>query len=373
MESDAHAGMYRADRATDRPFCEVVEAWRETRAPGLAPGTRARYEQILRTYLVPEFGAKKVSSLTREVVKRYFARLDAGGTGPGTLRKVHTTMSAVLSEAVELEMIRVNPCSGALRGRTKLDTKEMLFLKREEVATLAEAITPHYRVLVYTAAYTGLRASELEGLRVRDLDLARGVLNVRQSLKGVEGSDVPKGERDFGALKSRKARRTVPLPRFLRLMLAEHLAGRMTDRDGLVFLGPNGAPIRHNLFYKRHFKPAVQGKPATARKLAVPSALPERLSAPLPRPTAHVRVDVRRPGRRAERDRRPRRPLGDLDDRELRPPVRRSARPDRRRARHCVGGRRPRRAAPPGRRVARPSLPVTSDGRGQAPMDPTQP
>jgi integrase len=278
MESDAHAGMYRADRATDRPFCEVVEAWRETRAPGLAPGTRARYEQILRTYLVPEFGAKKVSSLTREVVKRYFARLDAGGTGPGTLRKVHTTMSAVLSEAVELEMIRVNPCSGALRGRTKLDTKEMLFLKREEVATLAEAITPHYRVLVYTAAYTGLRASELEGLRVRDLDLARGVLNVRQSLKGVEGSDVPKGERDFGALKSRKARRTVPLPRFLRLMLAEHLAGRMTDRDGLVFLGPNGAPIRHNLFYKRHFKPAVQGKPATARKLAVPSALPERLS-----------------------------------------------------------------------------------------------
>ena len=120
MESDAHAGMYRADRATDRPLSEVVEAWRETRASGLAPGTRARYEQILRTCLVPEFGAKKVSSLTREVVKRYFARIDAGGTGPGTLRKVHMTMSAVLSEAVER---RSSPRAGAQRGRTKLDTR----------------------------------------------------------------------------------------------------------------------------------------------------------------------------------------------------------------------------------------------------------
>jgi hypothetical protein len=61
-------------------------------------------------------------------------------------------------------------------------------------------------------------------------------------------------------------------------MLAKHLAGRMADRDGLVFVGPNEAPIRHNLFYKRHFKLAVHGKPATARKPAAPGALPERLS-----------------------------------------------------------------------------------------------
>jgi integrase len=257
MESDALAGMFREDKPTDRPFSEVVEAWRETRSGGLAPGTRARYEQVLRTYLLPEFGNKKVSSLTREVVKRYFARLDNGGMKPGTLRKVHTTLSAVLSEAVELEIIKANPCAGALRGRRKLDHQEMLFLTAEEVDRLADAITRRYRTAIYTAAFTGLRASELWGLRVRDIDLVRGVLHVRQSLKSVEGGDVAKGNRQSADLKSRKARRTVPLPRFLRTLFAEHLAGRSGDRDALVFVGPSGAPVRHNLFYKRQFRPAA--------------------------------------------------------------------------------------------------------------------
>ena len=43
--------------------------------------------------------------------------------------------------------------------------EEMLFLTADEVRAVAEAIDPHYRVLVYTAAYTGLRAGELAGLQ----------------------------------------------------------------------------------------------------------------------------------------------------------------------------------------------------------------
>jgi len=247
MEAEAHSGMFREDRAADRPFSEAVDAWRETRASGLAPKSRARYEQILRTHVMPEFASKKVSTLTREVVKRYFARLEAAGMTPGTLRKVHTVLSAVLSEAVELEIIKANPAARALRGRAKLVEHEMIFLTSPEVVALADAITPHYRLLVLTAAYTGLRASELGGLRVRDVDFERGVLEVRQSLQVVEGQDAGERGPTIGALKSRKSRRTVPLPRFLRTLLAEHLASRSNDRDGLVFRTQTGAPIRHNL------------------------------------------------------------------------------------------------------------------------------
>ena len=32
------------------------------------------------------------------------------------------------------------------------------YLNADQVAALADTITPHYRVLIYTAAYTGLRA-----------------------------------------------------------------------------------------------------------------------------------------------------------------------------------------------------------------------
>ena len=41
----------------------------------------------------------------------------------------------------------------------------MLLLTTDEVRALAEKIDPHYRVLIYVAAYTGLRSGELLALR----------------------------------------------------------------------------------------------------------------------------------------------------------------------------------------------------------------
>jgi integrase len=38
------------------------------------------------------------------VVRRYFARLTREGKAPGTVRKVHTVLSAILSEAVPAEL-----------------------------------------------------------------------------------------------------------------------------------------------------------------------------------------------------------------------------------------------------------------------------
>jgi integrase len=41
-------------------------------------------------------------------------------------------------------------------------------------------------------------------------------------------------------------------------MLADHLRGRDGDRDALVFVTTTGQPMRHNLFYRRHFRPAAK-------------------------------------------------------------------------------------------------------------------
>lgn len=134
------------------------------------------------------------------------------------------------------------------------------FLTREEVDALAERIDPRYRTLIYTAAFTGLRASELYGLRVRDIGLKRSVLRVRQSFTLVDGSDRQDADPTFGDLKSPKSRRTVPLPQFLRAMFAQHLAALPggVGPDALVFTGSTDAPIRHGLFVRRYFSPAVE-------------------------------------------------------------------------------------------------------------------
>lgn len=260
-------------RRAERRFEEVAHAWRETWAD-LEPKTRAGYEAILGRHVLPRFGSAKVGAVSTEAVQRYVNEL-AAERAPNTVRRVYSVVRAVLRVAVERRYIAANPCDavklprkgarshGAGRGR-------MLFLSPPEVRALADAMPRPYRLPVYVAAYTGLRAGELWALRRRDADLLHGVLRGERALKEINSSaDSLDGDKGliFGPTKTH-ASRAVSLPPFLRAMLADHLASPSPggDRpDDLLFPSQTGRPVRHNLFYKRTFKPAVTG------------ALPDRL------------------------------------------------------------------------------------------------
>ncbi len=279
MDAEAHGAMFSQPTNAERVrlFKEVVGIWKETCWTGLAPSTTARYGQVVRNYLLPEFGNLPITEMTREVVRRYFAKLTREGKAPGTVRKVHTVLSAILSEAVELELLPANPCT-RMRGLPTVRSEEPLFLTADQVRTLAEAMPQHYRLLVYTAAYTGLRAGELAGLRRKDVDLLRGVVQVRQALKSVDGQDGSNGPL-FGGTKTGKAR-TVTLPRFLRAMLTEHLAltpGKGgpggAGSDALVFTSPEGGVLRHTLFMQRVWRPTIKGDKRRKTKAALPAEL----------------------------------------------------------------------------------------------------
>ncbi len=230
-------GEHQDPRRADRPFADAVAAWRETRLPSLAPKTRDRYEDVLRLHLEPAFGKVPLAALTREVIKRYFARLQREGrTGgrehpgdplsAGSIRKIQAVLSSVLSEAVELGMIRVNP---AMRMRLPAPPKgDMTVLTAAEVRTLADAVDQHYRVAILFAANTGMRAGELWALRRKDVDLLRGVIHLRQTVKrDTAAPDAPKATvdgygREVGPPKNGKPR-TITLGKATRDMLAEHL------------------------------------------------------------------------------------------------------------------------------------------------------
>lgn len=268
-----------------RLFKEVRAIWQETCWTGLAPSTTARYGQVVRTHLEPEFGTMPITDMTREQTRRYFARLTREGKAPGTVRKIHTVLSAIMSEAVELELLAANPCT-RMRGLPTVRTEEPVFLKAEQVRTLAEKMRHHtYKLLIYMAAYTGLRASELAGLRRKDVDLLRGVVHVRLPLKALDVKR-PDGSRGpvFGTPKNGKPR-TVTLPKFLRAMLTDHLALTPAKggpggagADALVFTAPEGGVHRHGLFMRRVWYPTIRGDMRSKNpKKQRPPALPAEL------------------------------------------------------------------------------------------------
>jgi integrase len=115
---------------------------------------------------------------------------------------------------------------------------EARFLTASEVRDLAEAINPWFRVWVYFAAYTGVRWSEMLGLRRKDFDLLRRTVTIERQLLEVQSRFI-----GFGPPKSAAGRRTITLPGFLATMLEEQLAEQAPPGpDGLVFVNTVGNP-----------------------------------------------------------------------------------------------------------------------------------
>lgn len=138
-----------------------------------------------------------------------------------------------------------------------------------------------------------MRAGELLALRRCDVDLLRGVIHVRRALKDVDG------RLEFGPTKTH-TQRQVSLPAFLRDMLRDHLVaarehgGPAGDgADALVFPSKTGQPLRHNLFYRRHFKARGDGQPGQGH---FGGAAGDKARPPLPRPAAHMRGALGRSG-----------------------------------------------------------------------------
>jgi integrase len=135
------------------------------------------------------------------------ARRAGRGADPGTVRNVAAVLRRAFAAGVKLGLVKTNPVAGVRLPASP--HREQLFLTAAQVHDLADGVGPHWRPLVLTAAFTGLRAGELAGLRRRDVDLLRGTIRVERAVQEVGGT------LHVGPPKTPRSRRTVALPAFL--------------------------------------------------------------------------------------------------------------------------------------------------------------
>ena len=111
---------------------------------------------------------------------------------------------------------------------------------------------------------TGLRRGELLGLRWHDVDMAQGILHIRQTLVRVRTYDTAASKTTllFQAPKTAAARRAVPIPAACLSALQRHKARQAEEKlrlgaaysdHGLVFCRPSGLPMPPTDFGK-HFR-----------------------------------------------------------------------------------------------------------------------
>lgn len=191
------------------------------------PDSYYRVEQILRTHLVPFFGALPLLEIRREQAEKYkHARL-ASGASVGTVTKEMRTLHACLNHAEAWDVIPRNPIHGVKAPRD-LVSKPPRWYSKEELAliygveltvpkcTTAEDAELHgrYRWTWQLLANTGMRRSEAINLTWKDVgtEQIRILSDLDSRTKSAKWRSIPVSEGAGEALEALRGERWV-LPR----------------------------------------------------------------------------------------------------------------------------------------------------------------
>ena len=204
-----------------QPLGEYLETWLTRRPGSVSPETVKRDAQLVRQYLIPEFGNVPLESFTQGHVKDLIVKLKAKNRPKASIARILAPLKRAFNDAVRDRVINQNPVA-----RIEIGRDEHQFTRRQcdavEMARLllSEPASPS-RDLLAVLAMSGLRLNEARGLWVSDLRLAQEELQLKYA-----ASRSPKPVRQ--ALKTKSTRRTVPLS----LACVQVLRGALTRHEG---------------------------------------------------------------------------------------------------------------------------------------------
>ena len=171
-------------------------------ADGLEQSTQQGYEARARLHIRPLIGDERLSRLSRPQVEA-FADTMVETRGKAMAVMVLRALSSAIGEAQRRGLVAQNVAAGVRIKRARRERERVEIPTKDDLRAILRAATDRERPLVMTAIFTGLRASELRGLRWSDIDLAAARLTVAQR---ADAFNV------IGAPKSAAGRRTIPMP-----------------------------------------------------------------------------------------------------------------------------------------------------------------
>lgn len=217
---DPQAGRTRVD--------QLSAGWLAGKKSALKPSSYDPLERSWRVHVEPVWGAREVKSVQPSEVRAWVASV-AGEKSATTVSRALGVLAGILDTAVDDRRLGRNPARGIATPKKK--PKPRRYLTHAQVEAVAnEAQHP---ALVYTLAYTGLRWGEATALRVRNFNRLRRRLTVE------ENAVLAGGRIHLGTPKTHE-KRTVPVPKFLAVMLEELAKGKQPDEllfgDGEKFM-----------------------------------------------------------------------------------------------------------------------------------------
>jgi integrase len=179
VRTDVRKGIHTAPSKSVTVAVAADEWLKRVEADGRERSTLDQYRQHVRLHILPRMGKVKLADLKPKTVETFRDRLLAEISRP-LARKVLTSLRSLLKVAGYAHVGTNVSIGHDKRGQRKLEVGRDLPTPSEVKRLVSAAKDERQRALILTAALTGLRASELRGLRWSDIDLKAGELHVRQ-------------------------------------------------------------------------------------------------------------------------------------------------------------------------------------------------
>jgi integrase len=219
-----HAKVVDVDKGYRRPekrlFAEYAEHWFRAEAKKRAwkPQTVKKY-RVVEKRLIGYFGPMRLEEVRRRHVAAF---IDQHELGASSVRCDVAVLHAIFETALVSELVQANPAHGL--ELPKLPPFRPVLLTPAEFARTAAAFTdPQFRLIYLCTHLTGLRVSELQELRWRDLSMLDRELRVTDS-------------------KSEDGRRLIAIPEALAEEFGRHyqLTGFKGDDERVFTTGTGG-------------------------------------------------------------------------------------------------------------------------------------
>jgi integrase len=149
-------------------FKEYVQStYIPTELPLMATTTQNSYQGIIAKYLGPSFNYLCLRDLTPLTLQRYFSGLGGERVAYPSILKIRDVLSSILRSSVRYGFLIQNPMVGLKLPVDKRPRRQKPVISPEQFSNLVEYVSEPYASMLFVSAWTGLRVSELIGLKWR--------------------------------------------------------------------------------------------------------------------------------------------------------------------------------------------------------------
>jgi len=164
---------------------DYLEKWLNAVKNNVRDKTYDTYCDLVKWYLLPKLGSIALKDLKAYEIQEHYTYMQDNEKGLGlsgtTACHVHNILNSSLKQAVDWELLYKNPCDKV--QRPKRSEKEITVLDVEEVSRLFKALEGgSLYIPTVVAVTTGMRRSEILGLKWQDIDMINKIIYVKNQL-----------------------------------------------------------------------------------------------------------------------------------------------------------------------------------------------